>query len=203
MDLSGFAEPWIGYWRWYSNSTSGDPGIDRFIIDVSNDGGQSWTNVEQVGPTGSGTAGGWVFHSFRVADLVTPTDEVVLRFAASDFLEPTVVEAAIDDVALIDCASCAVAAPGEVDGLKLAASGATATLTWSAEALAATYAIYRGTARDGSDLDCLLSGVAATGAADDGLVPAAGELLVYVVSAANCAGESSLGAGRAAAGSCP
>ena len=38
---------------------------------------------------------------------------------------------------------------------------------------------------------------------DDGLVPAAGEALYYVVVAANCAGESILGSGRTAASTCP
>jgi hypothetical protein len=203
LDLTGAAEPWIGYWRWYSNNTTGDPGLDRFIIDVSNDGGQSWSNAETVGPTGAGTGGGWIFHIFRVSDVVNPTDEVVLRFAATDLLSETVVEAAIDDLVVIDCASCEVSPPGEVDNLTLVVSGTTVSLNWSAEALAASYGIYRGSRRDASDLECLQSGVQGTGAVDDGLVPVAGEVQYYVTTAANCAGESTLGSGRVAASSCP
>jgi hypothetical protein len=203
IDLSGDVEPWIGYWRWYSNNTSGDPGTDRLTIDVSDDGGANWTRVETVGPTGAGTAGGWYYHVFRVSDLVSPTSEIMLRFVATDYLASTVVEAAIDDVVVIDCASCSVAAPGEVDNLRLTLSGATAGLTWSAEALAAHYGIYRGTLRDASDLECLLSGVTGTGAEDDGLLPAPGGVLFYVATAANCAGESILGPGRSASSACP
>jgi hypothetical protein len=203
LDLSGDVEPWIGYWRWYSNNTNGDPGLDRLLIDVSNDGGQSWVNAETVGPTGPGTSGGWIFHTFRVADFVTPTDEVTLRFAATDLLTATVVEAAIDDLVVIDCASCEVSPPGEVDNLRLVESETTVGLTWSAESLAASYRVYRGSRQDGSDLECLLSDLQGTGVEDDGLVPAPGEALYYVVVAANCAGESTLGSGRVAAGACP
>jgi hypothetical protein len=203
LDLSTFVEPWIGYWRWYSNSTSGNPGLDKFTIDVSNDGGESWSNVEEVGPTGAGTGGGWILHLFRVSELLTPTSDMMLRFVVTDFLEQTVIEAAIDDIVLVDCASCLVSAPGEVDDLKLALSGTTASLTWSAEAFATTYGIYRGSMRDASDLECLISGVAGAGADDDGQLPAVDEVLYYVATAANCAGESTLGPGRVAADTCP
>lgn len=203
LDVSGAADPWVGYWRWYSNSTGGDPELDRLLIDASDDGGQNWSRVETVGPTGPGTAGGWFFHAFRVADLFGNADEVQLRFIASDYISPTVVEAAIDDLVIIDCASCSVSPPGEVDNLRLAVSGATAQLSWSAESLAASYGIYRGSLRDVSDLECLLSGLAGTTTPDDGLIPAAGEVLYYVATASNCAGESTLGPGRSASGPCP
>jgi hypothetical protein len=203
LDLTGAVDPWVGYWRWYSNNTGGPPGLDRFTIDVSNDGGLNWTNVETIGPTGEGTGGGWFFHIFRVSDLMNPTNDVMLRFVAIDLLAETVVEAAIDDLVVIDCASCGVSPPGEVDNLKLVASGQTVNLTWSAEALAASYGIYRGTLKDASDLECLLSGLQGTGVEDDGLLPAAGEAQYYVTTAANCAGESTLGPDRVAATVCP
>jgi len=203
LDLSAIADPQIGYWRWFSNSTGGNPAFDRLTIDVSNDGGQSWINVETVGPSGPGTGGGWFQHAFRVADLVTPTSRVQLRFRAADFLSATVVEAAIDDLAVIDCATCSVSAPGEVGQLLLGRSGTTAELTWSAIPLAATYRLYRGTQHDATDLQCLQSDIAGTSVTDDDLVPLPGELLVYVVAAANCAGESGLGSGRVVLDPCP
>jgi hypothetical protein len=74
-------------------------------VDISNDNGSTWTNAETVGPTGPGTTGGWLRHSLRVADFVTATAQVKLRFVASDTGADSLVEAAIDDfqVATYQC----------------------------------------------------------------------------------------------------
>jgi len=102
FDLSSNASARLGYWRWYSNVEGSDPMADVFVVDVSNDGGGSWTNVETVGPTGPEVQGGWIRHEFRVADFVTPTANVRLRFIASDEGSGSIVEAAVDDVDLVD-----------------------------------------------------------------------------------------------------
>lgn len=104
-DLSGGGDPVISYWRWYSNDTSGAPNADIFVIDISSNGGSSWTNVETVGPAGVGTGGGWFFHSFTVSDFVTPTNNVVMRFVAEDAGTGSIIEAAIDDLQVytVDC----------------------------------------------------------------------------------------------------
>lgn len=98
MDLSGTPDAVLSYWRWYSNSAGGSPGADVFLVNVSNDGGATWTNVETIGPTGDGTSGGWMFHEFTVADFVAPTSQVQLQFVASDAGQPSLIEAAVDDV---------------------------------------------------------------------------------------------------------
>ena len=95
----------IGYWRWYSNSQGGGPNEDVFTVDISNNGGTTWVNAETVGPAGAETAGGWFYHEFRVADFVTPTAQVRLRFVAADLLNGSLIEAAVDDfkVTALDC----------------------------------------------------------------------------------------------------
>ena len=95
----------IGYWRWYSNDTGMAPNADVLVVDISSDGGGEWFNVETIGPAGVGTSGGWMYHEFRVTDMVEPTADVVLRFVASDFDDGSLVEAAIDDftVRLAEC----------------------------------------------------------------------------------------------------
>ncbi len=98
IDVSGMNDPRIRYWRWYSNATGASPNTDTFVVDISNDNGVTWVNVETVGPAGPETAGGWIEHDFRVADFVTPTSQVRLRFIASDFAPGSIVEAAIDDL---------------------------------------------------------------------------------------------------------
>ena len=70
FDLDGAAHAVVSYWRWYSNDTGGGPNADVFVVDISNDNGVNWTNVETIGPAGPGTSGGWIFHGFDVADFL-------------------------------------------------------------------------------------------------------------------------------------
>ncbi len=117
LDLSGGEDAYISYWRWYQNSVGGSSNQDSFVIDISADGGANWVNVEVVGPSGADAAGGWYFHEFRVADHVTPTDQVRVRFVASDLGNSSIVEAAIDDFAAITTAcSAPPACEGDVTG---------------------------------------------------------------------------------------
>lgn len=98
LDLSSLDEPILSYWRWYNNIAGSSPGADIFVVDISNNDGASWTNLETVGPTGSGTSGGWNQATFLVSDFVAPTSQVRLRFVASDLGSGSIVEAAVDDV---------------------------------------------------------------------------------------------------------
>jgi choice-of-anchor B domain-containing protein len=120
FDLDGAEDAIVRYWRWYSNdfaqidSDEGTaPNEDVFVIDITNDDGGSWVNLETVGPTGPGTSGGWIFAFFNVADHVQPTSQVRLRFVASDVNGFSVVEAGVDDVR-VETVACLV--PGDVDG---------------------------------------------------------------------------------------
>jgi choice-of-anchor B domain-containing protein len=101
-DLSPYADPMVSYWRWYSNTAGASPNADVFRVGISADGGGNWSTVETVGPTGLETSGGWVQHTFRVADLVTPTSTVKLRFIAEDAGSGSIVEAAVDDLLVFE-----------------------------------------------------------------------------------------------------
>lgn len=100
-DLSG-GDASISYWRWYSNNTGASANNDVFEVEISNNGGASWTDVETVGPSGAGTGGGWNYHEFTVSELVAPTANVQLRFIASDEGQGSLVEAAIDDLTIFE-----------------------------------------------------------------------------------------------------
>ena len=115
FDLSGKPEAIIGYWRWYSNDQGNSPNADIFIIDISNDNGSTWTNVETIGPAGPETGGGWFQHSFSVSDFVAPTSEVRLRFIAADEGDGSIVEAAVDDLA-VSTIVCDEPVFGDIDG---------------------------------------------------------------------------------------
>lgn len=88
----------VSYDRWYSNDVGNAPASDIFVVDISNDNGESWVNLETVGPMGNEVSGGWFHKSFAVSDFVTPTNEMRLRFTASDLGDGSVVEAAVDGV---------------------------------------------------------------------------------------------------------
>jgi len=55
-----------------------------------------------VGPTGTGTSGGWIQHQFLIADFLAPTSNMRLRFRTGDNGGGSIVEAAIDDIQILD-----------------------------------------------------------------------------------------------------
>jgi subtilisin family serine protease len=99
FDMSGGGEATISFARWFFND---DGDEDRLVVEVSNNGGTSWTVVESVADSNSG---GWNEHSFRVADFVAPTATMRLRFSATDNPNDSVTEAALDAVAasIVSC----------------------------------------------------------------------------------------------------
>ncbi len=118
LDLTGYDTQSIeiAYWRWYSNSAGASPFSDVFTIDISADNGATWTNVETVGPSGPQVSGGWFRHAFNPADLIPLTDQVRLRFVASDYNPQALIEAAIDGFSVTAVGCAPVNCPADVDG---------------------------------------------------------------------------------------
>ena len=77
------------------------PSDDVFIVSISDDDGLSWSLVEVVGPMGPETSGGWILHSFDAGALIDLTDQVRLRFVASDVGPLSIVEVGIDDLFVV------------------------------------------------------------------------------------------------------
>ncbi len=122
--LSG-EETLLSYSRWYSNSNGGDPANDIMVVDISNNGGVTWVNLETVGPAGSEVSGGWIRKTFRVSDFLTPTENMRLRFDVSDLNGGSVVEAGLDALELrkVQCAQPVTAFGTKLlDGFSIAGS---------------------------------------------------------------------------------
>ena len=96
----------LTYFRWYSNDFGASPNADIFVVEISNDGGSTWINLETVGPTGPGVEGGWIQRQVQVSTVIEPTDNMRVRFTASDLGDGSVVEAGVDGVS-IDVLACA------------------------------------------------------------------------------------------------
>ncbi len=97
FDMSEPGNYLISYARWFSNNAGSNPGGDSFITSISNNGGTTWVGVETVGPAGEGTTGGWNTFAFDPATKLTLTNNMRMRFIASDFGGDSNIEAAIDD----------------------------------------------------------------------------------------------------------
>lgn len=96
FDATGYDEAFISYWRWYSNDQGASPNADSMPVQISNNNGGTWVTLETVATN----ANAWVFKSFRIADFVTPTAQMKLRFQASDLGSGSLVEAGVDDLVL-------------------------------------------------------------------------------------------------------
>lgn len=85
FDLSHLVHAEVRAWRWYGESDRDDP----FVVFVSEDGGNTWTEVfSDRGPTDA-----WTLLTHFIE---SPTDSMRFRFRAQD-LNPSLVEAGIDD----------------------------------------------------------------------------------------------------------
>ncbi len=115
-DLSAYASPVVGYWRWYSNDGNGAVD-DSFRVDVTANG-TTWVNVETLGPGHAQASGGWFYHQFNVTDFIAQTNTVRVRFAAEDLGSGSIVEAAIDDFEITeaDCTGYAAFCSGDGSG---------------------------------------------------------------------------------------
>ena len=110
--------PLISYYRWYSNDVAGTVNADTFDIEISNNGGSTWIELETVGPTGPDVSGGWVFRQFIIDDVITPTDNMRVRFIASDVGGVSIIEAGIDafSVTMLECDTGCLPGDGNLDG---------------------------------------------------------------------------------------
>jgi hypothetical protein len=92
----GLVNPAISYWRWYTNNLGAAPGSDTWLVEVTNDG-ENWVVVENT----TASANSWTRIVFPIAEYVTPTATMQMRFIAEDAGSGSLVEAAVDDFTLL------------------------------------------------------------------------------------------------------
>ncbi len=95
--------PELTYWRWYSNNAGASPNSDSMLVEISNNNGADWITLETV----TENAGAWVEKRFVISDFIAPSDQMRIRFMASDLGSGSIVEAGVDDLQImsIGCAS--------------------------------------------------------------------------------------------------
>ncbi len=100
LNMAGGGEKFVSYARWFTND---DGDIDRLDVHISNNGGTSWTLVESV--PGDTAGGSWKTRSFKVSDFIAPTNNMRLRFSATDNPNDSVTEGGVDafEVTAISC----------------------------------------------------------------------------------------------------
>lgn len=93
FDLSG-TNGVVRYARWYSNNSGATPGTDKMTVTISNDNGVTFPETLEV-VTENQVA--WVTKQFVVGKFITPTNQMKVRFEASDLGSGSLVEAGVDD----------------------------------------------------------------------------------------------------------
>jgi Zn-dependent metalloprotease len=108
-DLTSYLNPAFSYYRWYTNSPSSgaNPGADWWQVLISDDG-VNWHYVEN----NMSSDISWRKSALRVTDYVNLTNNVQLKFIASDSLHlgqyldgGSLIEAAVDDLMLYESQS--------------------------------------------------------------------------------------------------
>ena len=105
-DLTSYTNPAFSYFRWYTNSpySGANPGADWWQVMITNDG-VNWQYVEN----NISSDISWRKFAFRVSDYVSLTNNIQLKFIASDSIRlgqnldgGSLIEAAVDDLVLYE-----------------------------------------------------------------------------------------------------
>ncbi len=97
FDLHGGQGVQIGYWRYYTNEHGASPSQDLWRVDISNDGGETWSEVISTNLSDVS----WQPITIYLDDHFPAPELVQLRFIAEDAGEGSLVEAMIDDFTLV------------------------------------------------------------------------------------------------------
>lgn len=102
----------LRYWFWYTNNLGGSPNLDEFVVQVSGDG-IVWTTATTV----QSSATLWREADITLNGLLAVGSAIRVRFIAQDLGAGSLVEAAIDDVKIVNIGCSSVIGDINGDGL--------------------------------------------------------------------------------------
>ena len=109
----------LSYWKWYVNDGGDNPGNDHWYVDVSNDGGNTWTVIENT----SSSWREWQHKRILLSEYIELSNAIQLRFIAEDINYDgdngsggSIIEAALDDILFHSVFYNACANDGDVNG---------------------------------------------------------------------------------------
>jgi hypothetical protein len=97
LNMSGGGDVRLSYYRWYTNDTGNNPGEDVWQVLISSDAGSSWVALENT----TVSERYWKPMEFDLGEYIDLTNQVQIRFIASDEGDGSVVEAAVDDIEIL------------------------------------------------------------------------------------------------------
>ena len=106
-DLSDYSTAVVSYWRWFANNAAGgaNPGNDVWRVDISNDGGINWIELELTDQNSNQ----WT-RKVHILDenFIELSSQMQIRFIAEDISYPgdagsggSIIEAAVDDFKIL------------------------------------------------------------------------------------------------------
>jgi hypothetical protein len=96
FDLHAVDAASISYWVSYSNDRGDNPDSEIWSVQVSGNG-TDWIDLENTNLS----TGGWTQRTFDLQNYLTFTNQVQLRFVASETIPGSLVEAQVDDFRLV------------------------------------------------------------------------------------------------------
>ena len=100
FDLSEEESVLLTYYRWYTNNVGDNPSTDHWIVEVSNNNGNTWFELENT--TLSNPS--WKEQRFILNEYIELTNQIQIRFIAEDTIYNgdtgsggSIVEAGVDD----------------------------------------------------------------------------------------------------------
>ena len=101
IDLSNETQVMLSYFRWFTNNLGDNPSTDLWVVELSDDGGNSWVNLENTNISNNS----WSRKLFFLEDYIDLTALIQVRFSAEDVYHDgefgsggSIVEAALDEI---------------------------------------------------------------------------------------------------------
>lgn len=96
-DLTGATAAKIKYDRWFTNNTGSSPNFDHWLVQASNNGGASWTTIEDTQVSNPA----WVSVETDLVALFGTLGQVRIKFIGQDTGNDSVVECGVDEFRIL------------------------------------------------------------------------------------------------------